>query len=334
MSLKFTGQYLSMSVGLVITLAATSQPPQSGRQKPEPSPQQTQPKPCKIAKEPEAPKPLTFQFNVLVTDIKGQPRDDVDKADFKILEDGVQQQLSFFIKREGPLSYGLVVDTSGSLRSVFNLVMDAANAFISANSHQDEVFLTRFVSSDKVELVQEWTSDQELLKKKVDSLFIEGGQSAIADAVYESANHLFQRLKTASAPRRSGLVLITDGEDRASYYTERQMLKLLRELNVQVFILGFSQDLQPKPASKATNFLRRLAQESGGDVLFPSNRSELAGMIRTIHQELSGQYFMGYTPANQTRDNTLRQIRIETVDKPGRDKRFAFAPISSMSLCP
>jgi VWFA-related protein len=331
---KFTGQYLSISLGLVVMLAAISRPPQSGRQKPEPVPQQTQTSPCKRGIEPEEPQPLTVRFNVLVTDINGQPRDDVDKEDFNILEDGVQQPLSFFIKREGPLNYGLVVDTSGSLRGLFNLVIDAANAFISANPQQDEIFLTRFVSSDKVELVQDWTSDQALLQKGLDSLFIEGGQSAIVDAVYKSANHLFQRLKTASAPRRSGLVLITDGEDRASYYSERQVLKLVRDLNIQVFILGFTQDLQEKPASKATNFLRRLAQESGGHVLFPSNRAEMAGMIHAIHQELSGQYFMGYTPTNQTRDNATRQIRIETVDRPGRDKRFAFGPTSFVSLCP
>lgn len=332
MSFKFPGQHLSIAVGLAFTLAATSRPPQSGRQKPEPVPQQTQTNRCKVGKEPKDPTPLTIQFSVFVTDIHGEPRDDIEKADVKILEDGVQQQLSFFIKREGPLNYGLVVDTSGSLRPHFNLVIDAANAFISANPKQDEIFLTRFVSSDKVELVQDWTSDQALLQKGLDSLFIEGGQSAIVDAVYKSANHLFQRLKTASAPRRSGLVLITDGEDSGSYYSESQVLKLVRDLNIQVFILGFTQDLEKK--SKATNFLRRLAQESGGHVLFPSNRAEMAGMIHAIHQELSGQYFMGYTPTNQTRDNATRQIRIETVDRPGRDKRFAFAPTSFVSLCP
>src|SRR5260370_39342038 len=85
---------------------------QGGRQRPEQVQQQTQTNPCKSPKEPEAARPLTVQFSVLVTDMNG-PLDDLSKESFKIFEDGVQQQLSFFVKRHGPVEYGLLVDTSG-----------------------------------------------------------------------------------------------------------------------------------------------------------------------------------------------------------------------------
>jgi Ca-activated chloride channel family protein len=302
---------------------------QSGRQKPV---DQTPSNPCKGAKEPEAPKPLSVLFNVLVTDASGRPVSDVNKADFKIYEDGVPQELSFLNKREGPLNYGLVVDTSGSLRPEFEKVISTAAGLVSMNSPDDETFLIRFISWDKIDMVQDWTTDQALLRKGLGDLFIEGGQSAIIDAVYESANHLFQRLKTADAPRRAGLVLITDGEDRQSYYTERQLMKLLRNLNVQVFIIGFTEELEKKPSIKATNLLLKLAQESGGRALFPSNA--LADAIRIIHQELTAQYFIGYTPTNQTRDRSARKIRIEIGDKPGREGRLAVNQPSYVALCP
>jgi Ca-activated chloride channel family protein len=307
---------------------------QSGRQKLEPVANQAPPNPCERAKEAEAPRPLSVQFNVLVTDASGRPVTDVDKADFKIYEDGVPQELSFLNKREGPLNYGLVVDTSGSLRTQFVRVMSTAADLISMNSPDDQTFLIRFISSDKIETVQDWTSDQALLRKGLDSLFIEGGQSAILDAVYESGKHLFQRLKSASTPRRAGLVLITDGEDMQSYYTERQLLKLIRDLNVQVFIIGFTGELGKKSNIKANNLLIKLAQESGGRVFFPSNAATLAVAIRSIRQELSAQYFIGCISTNQTRDRSVRRIRVEIGDKPGGEPRLAVNQPSYVALCP
>jgi Ca-activated chloride channel family protein len=323
----------SLALIAAVFFSAVNLQAQSGRQKPEPVQQQPQTNPCKGDKEPQAAKPLTVQFSVLVTDMNG-PADDVDKADFKIFEDGIQQQLSFFVKRHGPLEYGLLVDTSGSLRAQFKMVIDAARAFVSANAPADEMFLVRFISADKIEMIQEWTSDQALLRKRLDdNLFIEGGESAIVDAVYESANHLFQRLKTERDPRRAGLVLVTDGEDRASYYREAQLMKLVRELNVQVFIIGFTQDLGKGSSWKATRLLMKLAQERGGDALFPSSPADVVAAVERFHQEMSGQYFMGYTSTNQTRDNTRRQIQIEIAAGTAGKKRFTVLPTSFIAVC-
>ncbi len=171
------------------------------------------------------------------------------------------------------------------------------------------------------------------MRKRIDNLFIEGGQSAILDAVYEGANHLFQRLKSERDPRRTGLVLITDGEDRASYYNERQLMKLLKELDIQVFVVGFTTDLGKGSNWRATNLMTKLAQESGGAAFFPSSPADLASTIRRIHLELGGQYFMGYTSTNQTRDHSRRQIQIEVADGPGGQKRFPVSPMGYVALC-
>jgi len=106
-----------------------------------------------------------------------------------------------------------------------------------------------------------------------------------------------------------------------------------KEMRAKSLAFGFTLDLGKKPRTKATNFLTTLAQESGGHALFPSNKAELVGMVRTIRQEFSGQYFMGYTSTNQTRDNAVRQIRIEIAERPERDKRFTKSPTSYVALC-
>ncbi len=319
-------------VVLVVLLCSPSLVAHSRRQKePEPNKQQSAPKQCQNDQSPQTP--LTLQFNVLVTDVTRRLREDVEKGDFKIWEDGIPQQTSFLSKREGPLSYGLVVDCSGSLRAQFSTVVLAAEAFVAENAPEDETFLVKFTSSENIELVQDWTSEQSLLKKRLEDLYVEAGHTAIIDAVYESATHLFQHLKEGKATRRSALVLITDGEDLQSYYKEGQLLKLLKKLNIQVFVIGLTQQVQTSSRKKATELLLRLAQESGGRVLFPSNAVELAAAVKTIRQELLAQYFIGYTSTNQTRDNSVRQIRIEIADTPRRDRRLAIARTSFVALC-
>jgi hypothetical protein len=107
----------------------------------------------------------------------------------------------------------------------------------------------------------------------------------------------------------------------------------LRDLNIQVFIIALTDGLTQKAGLKATRLLLTLAQESGGRALFTASRAELAESLRIIHQELSAQYFIGYTPTNQTRDRSVRSIRVEIADKPGREKRLAAAQPTYVALC-
>src|SRR5262245_52004270 len=156
-------------------------------------------------------------LHVRVTDSVSHAVVDVPENNFKILEDGIEQKISFFSKEEVPLSYGLLIDNSGSLRTQLNAVVTAAIRIVKSNKPTDEAFLVRFISSDKIQVVQETTSEQELLINGLEGLYVEGGATAVIDAVYLASEKLAKQSTSNTTIRRRALVLVTDGEDRESF---------------------------------------------------------------------------------------------------------------------
>src|SRR2546427_4189839 len=203
-------------------------------------------------------------LNVRVIDRNNRPVENVTQKDFRVLEDGEPQPIEFFSKEEVPISYGLAVDTSGSLRSQLQSVIDAAKAIIDSNKTGDETFLERFISSDKIETVQDFTASKDLLLDGLDSLYIEGGQTAVIDGVYLAAEHVAEYKKgDENDRRRRALIVITDGEDRNSFYKETQLLQRLREQDVQIYLIGFINELdkdagfiRKSPRDKAVNLIK------------------------------------------------------------------------------
>src|SRR4029078_12821630 len=130
------------------------------------------------------------QLHVRVIDRNNRPIDNVRQNDFHVFEDGVPQPIETFTREEVPISYGLAIDTSGSLRSQLQALIDAGKTIINSNRAGDETFLVRFISSDKIETVQDFTPSKDLLIDGLDSLYVEGGQTAIIDAVYLSAERV------------------------------------------------------------------------------------------------------------------------------------------------
>ena len=121
-------------------------------------------------------------------------------------------------KRKFPVIYGLAVDTSGSVRPQFQQIIDAAKTIINSNKKGDETFIERFISSDKIETVQDFTPSKDLLLDGLDTLYVEGGQTAVVDGVYLAAEHVAEYKKGGDDDRRRrALIVVTDGEDRASY---------------------------------------------------------------------------------------------------------------------
>src|SRR5689334_19768040 len=272
------------------------------------------------------------QLHVRVIDRNNKPINNVPENAFHIFEDGVPQPIESFSREEVPISYGLAVDTSGSLRTQLQSVIDAGKTIINSNKKGDETFLVRFISSDKIETVQDFTANKDLLMDGLDSFYIEGGQTAIIDAVYLSAEHVSEyRRGDEGDRRRRALIVITDGEDRNSFYKQEQLFARLREEDVQIFVIGFVNELdkdagliRKSPREKAVALINKLASETGGRAFFPESVADLPQIANEIVRDLRTQYVLSYNPTNKAQDGSFRAIKV-TVDQPSgdREKRIA-----------
>ena len=270
-------------------------------------------------------------LHIRVIDRNNHPINNVQKEEFRILEDGVPQPIFSFTQEEVPVMYGLAVDTSGSLRPAFDSVINASKAIVNSNKRGDETFIERFISSDKIETIQDFTANKDSLMDGLDTLYIEGGQTAVIDGVYLAAEHVADYKKSGDDDRRRrALIVVTDGEDRASYYNETQLFQRLREEDVQIFVIGFVSELEAEkglirksPRDKAVSLLNRLASETGGRAFFPNSISELPDVAREIVHDLRTQYVVSYDPTNKAHDGTYRAIRVTVADSPAQGKRIA-----------
>ncbi|MBA2493521.1 MAG: VWA domain-containing protein [Acidobacteria bacterium] len=269
-------------------------------------------------------------LNVRVVDRNNRAINNLTQADFKVYEESILQPIEFFSKSEVPTNYSLVIDNSGSLRFQLEKVIEAGKIIIGTNRPDDETSIIRFVSSDKINIEQDFTSNKTDLTDALDNLYIEGGQTAIIDAVYLAAERVETYEKKRNDLKRRALILVSDGEDRDSFYKEPQLYQLLRESDVQIFVIGFVNELSKEggfisksPQGKAKAFLERLATETGGKVYFPNNLSELNGIAQEIANELRTQYSIGYSPTNKVQDGTFRNLKIVIADGANKEKRIA-----------
>ncbi|HQY67333.1 MAG TPA: VWA domain-containing protein [Pyrinomonadaceae bacterium] len=271
-------------------------------------------------------------LNVRVVDRNNRPINDLQQKDFKIFEDNKLQEVDFFSRADVPTNYALVIDNSGSLRPQLEKVIEAGKILIDTNKPEDETTIVRFVGRDKISIEQPFTSNKADLVDALDNLYIEGGQTAIIDAVYLAVENVddYEKSKAQNDRKRRALILVSDGEDRDSYYNEKQLFELLRESEVQIYVIGFVGDLSSEggfigksPQGKAKAFLERMAAETGGKAYFPGTVGELPTLAKEISNELRTQYSIGYIPSNDTRDGTFRNIKVVVEDGPNKQKRIA-----------
>ena len=271
---------------------------------------------------------VTLQVRVI--DRNTHPINNISKDDFKVFEDGVPQKVFSFTQEEVPVIYGLAVDTSGSLRTQLNQVIDAAKTIINSNKRGDETFLERFVDRDQIENLQEFTNNKDLLLDAVENLYVSGGQTAVIDGVYLAAEHVAEYRKGNNDDhRRRALIIVTDGEDRASFYNEIQLFQRLREEDVQIYVIGFISELdadkgfiRKSSKDKAVALLNRIASETGGRAFYPQTLSELPQVANEIVRDLRTQYVVSYDPTNKAHDGAYRAIKVVVADAPGQ-KRIA-----------
>ncbi|MFN2492834.1 MAG: VWA domain-containing protein [Pyrinomonadaceae bacterium] len=270
-------------------------------------------------------------LNVRVIDRNNRPIDNVRQSDFHVFEDGVSQPIESFTREEVPISYGLAIDNSGSLRGQLQSVIDAGKTIINSNKRGDETFIIRFIDSGNIDLKQDFTSNKDILIDTLDEFYTEGGQTAIIDAVYLAAEHTAEYKKgDDSDRRRRALIVVTDGEDRHSIYSQQQLFARLREEDVQIYVIGFVNELDKEgnlirksSKDKAVDLLNKLATETGGRAFFPQSLSEVPQIAGEIVRDLRTQYVLAYNPTNKARDGSFRSIKVAVDEGSNRDKRIA-----------
>src|SRR6266403_2786325 len=256
----------------------------------------------------------TVRLNVMAVDAHGVPITDLMSEDFRVTEDGATQTVSIALKGNTPTFYGVAIDTSGSLRPIFPLVIAASKQIIERILPDNPTLLIRFISSDKIETVQDFTSNKRRLTDAVDHLYIEGGQSAVLDAVYLAA----QRVAGYKFPEtnvRRVLLLLTDGDDRASYYSLQQVLALLRSVDLQIFVISLSADdrggrLNEDQPKRSAELLRVLASETGGAAFFPKSPAELKPTINAIFDLVRAEYTIQYKPTKPIEAGIYRPVSV------------------------
>ena len=312
--------FLMPSIGSVDVAAQRATPTPTATPSPSPTPEEI----IKIETE-------LVNVTVRVVDPKtGRPINNLNVGDFTVMEDGVRQKIEFFDRSDVPTNYGIVVDNSGSMRPLLDKVVEAGKILINTNRPLDETMIVRFVGRDKIEIEQPFTPNKTDLLDSMDNLYIEGGQTAIIDALYLSVENIdqYNRANKDGDRKRRALILVSDGEDRNSYYNEKQLFELLRESEVQIYAIGFVDELSKdggfiskSPRDKAKEFLERIASETGGRAYFPKSGAELPGLAREISSELRTQYSIGYIPSNDKQDGTYRNIKVQVPEGPGGVKR-------------
>jgi VWFA-related protein len=233
----------------------------------------------------------TVELSLIVTNSKNKSSDDtVSIKDITLVEDNVEQFVLSVDPDARPVDLGLLIDASGSVRSLRDSIVEAARLVVVNRRPEDEIFIERFISTDKIQRLQDFTKDEDVLTKALQSIFVEGGPSAIVDAVYTGAHYVAEHNRKVY--RRKALVLFTEGEDRLSTYKLEKLLSLLHQEKVQVFVIGLTSELDEKGTStrpsrrdKAENLLTAIGKESGGRVFF--RKIEPSWLIRSCRSSMT-----------------------------------------------
>jgi Ca-activated chloride channel homolog len=231
----------------------------------------------------------------------------LDRGAFTVFEDGKPQNIISFHHEDIPVSMGIIIDNSGSMREKRSKVNQAALNLVRSSNPKDEVFVVNF--NDEYYLDQDFTNDLLKLKEALEKIDARGG-TALYDAVVASSEHL----KRFSRLEKKVLFVVTDGEDNASNETLEQAVKNLQEENgPSVYAIGILGDEEhPKRARRA---LEIMTQRTGGIAFFPKTLDEVDEISKTVAHDIRNQYTIGYKPTNPRGNGGFRQIRVEAKSK-------------------
>lgn len=241
-------------------------------------------------------------MHATVIDDKQRMITDLDKGAFSVFEDGKLQIIKSFRHEDIPISLGIVVDNSGSMREKRAKVNKAALNLVRASNPQDEVFVVNF--SDEYFLDQPFTNKIGLLQAALEKYETRGG-TALYDAVVASADELKRRGKL----QKKILFVVTDGEDDASRESLEQAVRRLQEENgPTVYAIGVLGDERQRRAKRA---LQTLSERTGGLAFFPRTLDEVDSISTTVARDIRNQYTIGYKPTTPKTAGGYRAIRVE-----------------------
>lgn len=250
-------------------------------------------------------------LDVTVVDQSSNPVLDLKQDQFQVFEDKVQQKVEFFSREQVPVSLVFTIDTSGSMRQKIDTVIKASTNLVKESRQGDEMAVIEF--KDTPELLEEFTTDVNDTIDTLQGLSV-SGQTAMLDALYLAGDYANKEGKN----RRKAVVVVTDGLDKDSYYKFNEVVSHLREVDVQIYLIGFTGDLEKdgnifkkSSKAKAEELLSKLAEETGGKAFFPRELSEVHTIAQQISTDLRTQYAIGYYPTNSKRDGTFRSVKVQ-----------------------
>jgi len=236
---------------------------------------------------------------------------DLPQSAFQVYENGVRQEIKSFRKEDVPVSLGLIIDNSASMRDKRARVAAATIALVQSSNPEDEVFIVTF--DDTPSLAVDFTNDVAALKKGLARIDSRGG-TAMRDALRTAIEHLKGRNKK----EKKVLVVVTDGNDNSSMEPLDTVIRAAQQNEVLVYAVGLLTDEMPREAEKARRALDALARATGGQTYYPKDVSEIDHIAPQIASEIRNQYIVTYSPTNQELDGSFRQIRL-LVDSPRVD---------------
>lgn len=238
-----------------------------------------------------------------VRDAKGQFASDLSEQNFEVYEDGVRQSIKLFQHEDIPVTVGLVVDHSSSMRHKLAEVIAAARTFVRSSSPADQMFVVNF--NEKVTLglpdAVGFTDSPADLEQAI-SRKAAGGMTALYDAVLEGE----ERLRAGSREKKV-LIVISDGGDNASRHTLDDVLKIAERSSALVYTIGI---FDPEDADRNPDVLRRLARATGGDAFFPAQLDDVVAICERIARDIRQQYTLGYVSSNAAKVGAYRSIRM------------------------
>jgi len=257
---------------------------------------------------------------VTVTDPLNRFVTGLEREHFRLFEDKIEQELTHFASEDAPLSIGLVFDASGSMGSKLQKSRQAAAQFFKLANPEDEFFLVQF--NDRPVLTSAFTHSTEEIQNHL-TFTQSKGRTALLDAIYLSMNEM----KKAHNPRKAILV-ISDGGDNSSRYTQSEIKNLVREADVQIYAIGIFESMGGRSRTaeelSGPGLMTELAEQTGGRHFPVENINELPDIAAKVGIELRNQYVLGYTPTNAQRDGKYRRVTVKVVQPRGLPPLRAF----------